>query len=151
MNRIAPITKPTPYQADYHQWSVEQAALLRDGKLDQLDRENLAEEIESLGRSEKREIESRLAVVLQHLLKWKFQPYCRTRSWEATLGEQRRRLLRVLDENPSLKSGPQQELAGAYVEGRVKAATETGMAYEAFPEICPFSIVEILDPDFLPD
>lgn len=151
MNKIFGKSQLTPYEADYARWCAEQAALLRDGKLEALDRENLAEEVESLGRSDKREIESRLNVLLVHLLKWQHQPDRRTASWKATITEQRWRISRVIEDSPSLGSYPRKVLAGEYAIARSAAATETGLAEDSFPAECPLSITQVLDPAFLPE
>lgn len=151
MNKFSRIEHLTPYGADYHQWTVKQAALLRKGKLSQLDRENLAEEIKSLGRSEKREIESRLTVLLLYLLKWQFQPEKRKGGWEASVRVHRKDLKKVLAENLSLKNHPAEELADTYLKARLDAEKETGIAFEDFPEECPYTIGQILHDGFLPD
>jgi hypothetical protein len=151
MNKIFRKAQLTPYEVDYAQWCAEQGALLREGRLSDLDRENLAEEIESLGRSERGEIENRLNVLLVHLLKWKFQPEGRSGSWKATVLEQRGRLKRRLTDSPSLKRYPEEILAEEYEIARLKASGETGLSEEVFPSNCPFRIAEILDPSFFPD
>ena len=96
----------TAYEADYAQWCAEQGALLREGRLSDLDRENLAEEIESLGRSDRKEIGKRLRVLLLHLLKWKYQPGKRKNGWKASILVQRRELQRTFAASPSLKNYP---------------------------------------------
>ncbi len=136
------------YESDVHQWAVEQAAHLRAGRLEALDLENIAEEIDSVGRSEKREIESRLEVLLMQLLKWQFQPEKRTKSWQRTLKVQRRSLKAVILENPSLKNWPELKLADSYDAAALAAEKETGLAFETFPETCPFTIVQIMDETF---
>ncbi len=151
MNRITRIGRLSAYEEDFALWSAEQAALLRDGRLDGLDRENLAEEIESLGRSERKEIRKRLRVLLVHLLKWRFQAAKQKGGWKATILVQRRELLRTLAENPSLRAHPTEALEETYEIARMKAAAETGLPDDAFPAVCPFTIDEILDPGFLPD
>jgi hypothetical protein len=151
MNRIVRPQQLTAYAHDYARWCAEQAALLRQGHLDALDRENLAEEIESLGRSEEDEIESRLSVLLTHLLKWRHQPDHRSNSWTATIVEQRSRLSRRLRRNPSLKGYPAKVLVEEYEIARLKAAGETGLALDVFPQTCPFSIAQVLDTDWLPE
>lgn len=151
MNKIFGKPQLTAYEADYAQWCAEQGALLREGKLRALDRENLAEEIESLGRSDKREIESRLNVLLVHLLKWRFQPDQRTGSGKATIAEQRWRISRVVRDSPSLAGYPQHVLAEEYALARATAAPETGLGEDAFPDRCPFSIAQILALEFFPD
>ncbi|MDN2581768.1 DUF29 domain-containing protein [Aquibium sp. ELW1220] len=151
MNRITRIGRLAAYDEDFALWSAEQAALLRAGHQDGLDRENLAEEIESLGRSERKEIRKRLRVLLAHLLKWQRQPAKRKGGWASTILTQRRELHRTLAENPSLRSHPSDVLDEAYEIARLKAADETGLPMATFPAVCPFTIDEILDPDFLPD
>ena len=151
MNKIFGKPQLTAYDADYAQWCAEQGALLREGKLQALDRENLAEEIESLGRSDKREIESRLNVLLVHLLKWRFQPDQQTGSWKASIIEQRWRISRVIKDSPSLVGYPQHVLSEEYALAREAAATESGLAEEDFPDRCPFSMAQILDPEFFPE
>lgn len=151
MNKHLWTTQLTPYEADYAAWCAEQGALLRQGRLAEVDRANLAEEIESLGRSEESEIESRLNVLLLHLLKWRFQPGQHSNSWKATLLEQRRRIARRIKQSPSLRDHPASVLDEEYELARLAAAGETGLALETFPATCPFSIEQILDPGFHPD
>lgn len=151
MNKHLLKSQLTPYEVDYAQWCAEQGALLRDGRLPDLDREHLAEEIESLGRSDRREIESRLKVLILHLLKLRFQPERKTTGWQSTLREQRFRIKRVLQESPSLRRYPQEVLRDEYSLARSEAAEETGLSENASPETCPFTIEEILDPSFLAD
>lgn len=151
MNRIARIGRPAAYEEDFALWCAEQGMLLREGRLEALDRENLAEEIESLGRSERREIRKRLRVLALHLLKWKFQPAKRKAGWTATILVQRRELARTLAENPSLRSYPVETIAEVYEIARLKAADETGLPEETFPATCPFTIEQVLDPAWLPD
>lgn len=151
MNRISVKSRSTPIESDFALWSAEQAALLRAGRLDRLDRDNLAEEIESLGRGEESEIESRLNVLLLHLLKWRFQPEQHSNSWKATLLEQRRRIARRIRQSPSLRNHPADVLDEEYEVARLAAAGETGLALGVFPAACPFTIEQILDPEFLPE
>ncbi|WP_237477123.1 DUF29 domain-containing protein [Lichenibacterium dinghuense] len=138
------------YEADFVLWSERQARLLREGRLGELDIVHLVEEVEGVGNSYRDEIESRLAVLLAHLLKWKYQPGSRTRSWEATLLEQRRRIARVIRRAPSLRAYPQEVFADSYLSGRLDAAKETGMDFTLFPPDPPFSLAEALDLDFFP-
>ena len=150
MNKHLWKSQLTPFEADYAQWCVEQGALLREGRLADLDRENLAEEIESLGRSDRREIESRLKILLVHLLKYGYQPEGRSGSWKATIREQRVRIEKLVTESPSLKSYPAKALAEEYSFAMPEAAAETGLSEDIFPNKCPFSISEVLDLAFYP-
>jgi len=146
------VTRKSPlYDEDFYAWSNEQAALLRAGRLAQADIAHIAEEIESMGRTEKRELVSRLTVLLMHLLKWRFQPEKRSASWEATVQVQRNRLADHLDDNPSLKPLLPQALASAYRDARLEAAAETSPAVSAFPEACPWTLAQSLDAEFWPE
>jgi len=139
------------YDADFYGWAHEQAQLLRAGKLNEADIANIAEEIESMGRSEKRELVSRMAVLLTHLLKWRFQPGHRSGSWTASIKVQRRGLERLIDDNPSLKSILPAAVSDAYVDALTNAGDETGLGEPAFPPACPWYPDEILNPDFWPE
>jgi hypothetical protein len=139
------------YERDFYAWANEQAALLRAGKLESADIENIAEEIESMGRSEKRELINRLAVLLLHLLKWRYQPAFQSTSWRLTMQEQRLRLVDHLGDNPSLKSKVGDAVRDAYRLARVGAARETGFAVETFPSTCPFTFDQAMADDFWPD
>lgn len=141
----------TAYEADYGQWSAEQGALLREGRLSDLDRQNLAEEIESLVRSDRREIENRLTRLLAHLLKYRNQPEQRSNNWRATIRVQRGEIGRLVEESPSLASHPLSVLSRAYELARWEAIGETGMPEATFPESCPFTIEQILGPSYLPE
>ena len=151
MNRITRIGRLAAYDEDFALWSTEQAALLRAGRFDGLDRENLAEEIESLGRSERKEIRKRLRVLVAHLLKWQHQPAKRKGGWASTILVQRRELQRTLAENPSLRSHPAEVLDETYEIARLKASGEAGLPVNTFPAACPFTVEQILDPEFLPE
>ena len=139
------------YEKDFYAWANEQAALLRAGRLGEADIAHIAEEIDSLGRSEKRELINRLAVLLRHLLKWQHQPTHRGTSWRLTIKEQRLRLDRHLADNPSLKARLDEAVAEAHRLAIVGAARETGLDEAMFPETCPFPVASILDADFWPD
>ena len=138
------------YEADFYAWTVEQARLLRAGELSAIDTVNLAEEIESMGRSDRRELHSRLVVLTMHLLKWRQQPGARSRSWSATIEEQRLQIENVFAESPSLRPLAAGMLAQAYAIARARAIAETGLADEAFPAASPFSLDDILSRSFLP-
>ncbi len=139
------------YDDDFFAWTNEQANLLRAGDLSLIDVLNLAEEIESMGKSLRRELRSRLIVLLAHLLKWQKQPGFRSKSWSATAREQRRQIGDLLTESPSLRPVVTRELSRLYSEAREKAAAETGFAETTFPTDCPFTPDQILAKDFLPE
>jgi hypothetical protein len=137
------------YEEDFYAWTVEQARLLRSGDLAVIDIENIAEEIESMGRSDRRAIESRLAVLLTDLLKWQIQERMRSRSWSGTIGEQRRRIAKLLRESPTLRPFVDEALAEAYSEARDAASNQTGLPETEFPVECPFTVEQVLSRDFL--
>lgn len=141
----------TLYDTDFYAWTAEQAALLRAGRWSEADVENIAEEIESMGRSERRELVSRLTVLLMHLLKWQFQPTLRGRSWRSTIREQRYRLDRHLHHNPSLKSQLAEALEEAYALAVIRGERETALDGASFPPDCPFTFDEAIHPDFWPE
>ncbi len=141
----------TLYDRDFYAWSKEQAALLRSGKLSEADLEHIAEEIESMGKTEKRELISRLAVLLAHMLKWRFQPERRTKSWRLTIEEQRRQVIRHMRDNPSLKSSLSEAIEEAYGDAVISAERETDLDRAAFPKACPWSFEQATDGGFWPD
>jgi hypothetical protein len=148
-----------PYETDIIAWANEQAALLRAGKFSEVDIAHIAEEIEDVGKSERRELASRMSVLLAHLLKWQFQPDRRGSSWQRTIKEQRRAIASHLRETPSLKTSladqkktslaDQNWKEGLWADAIAKAFDEAGLG--AFPEICPWTVEEILSLGFYPD
>ena len=140
----------TLYDQDFYAWANEQARLLRDGNLAQADIAHIAEEIESMGKSEKRELISHLVVLMTHLLKWQFQPEMRTRSWRNSVKIQRVRLESHMRDNPSLKSTSAEAIEEAFRMARLEAESETGIDECTFPAICPWSFEQLLDDDFWP-
>jgi len=139
------------YDEDFHAWTVEQARLLRAGDFAAIDAANLAEEIESTGRSNRRELGSRLAMLTMHLLKWRSQPALHSRGWSATIDEQRLQIEQVFAESPSLRPLAANMLEQAYAIARTRAIAETGLADDTFPATCPFSLDEVLAHAFLPE
>lgn len=146
---VAP--EATAFAVDYYAWVQAQVAALKAGQLDQLDLENLAEEVGDLAISVKREIASRLAILLTHLLKWRFQSAHRSNSWRATILEQRNRIQDELAHSPSLRAYPGKMLEREYEIARLKASGETRLSENFFPRDCPFAIADILDPAFFPE
>jgi len=140
----------TLHDQDFYAWSQEQAQLLRAGRLSEADIEHIAEEIESMGKTEKRELISRLAVLLLHLLKWRFQPERRTKSWRLTIEEQRRQIDRHMRDNPSLKSSLSEAIEEAYGDAIIGAERETELDRAAFPAVCPWSFGDMMANDFWP-
>jgi hypothetical protein len=139
------------YEGDFFAWTQEQAQILRTRGTVGLDWDNLAEEIDSMGRRDRRELENRLRLILHHLLQWHAQPGLRGRSWQSTLREQRRQSAKLLKESPSLRQQVTALIRQAYPEALADALDETGLRPQTFPAECVFSIEQILDPDYLPD
>jgi hypothetical protein len=140
------------YDQDFYAWTQEQANLIKTKAFEKLDIANLLEEVESMGKHEKRELANRLTVLLMHLLKWKYQPARQCKSWKLTLKEQRNELKYHLKENPSL-TNPEafgETLSHAYSIAILKAAEETNLDEDVFPESCEWTVTQILDDEFFP-
>ncbi len=139
------------YDRDFYAWANRQAALLRAGDFSAADMERIALEIESMGKAEKRELVSRLKILLLHLLKWRRQPALRGRSWRLSIEEQRREVAEHLDDNPSLRGKLPHLIASAYAGALIRAEQETGLARETFPPECPFTFEQMMDDGFWPE
>ena len=139
------------YENDFYSWTQEQAELLKHGRFSDLDIANLIEEVESMGRSEKRELESRLTMLLLHLLKWKYQEVRRGRSWQLSIDEQRIQFEETLSENPGLKPQLDEIVKKAYKLAVIKAARETKISKSIFPESCPWTLAQFIEDGFYPD
>ena len=152
MTKIAEKPPANPlYEKDFHDWAMEQAVLLRAKRWQDLDLENLAEEVEDMARSQKKEIRSRLEVLVMHLLKWKYQPGRRTPSWKTTVFNQRHDLVELIAEMPSLGPYLREAFQNRYNAARLSAEAETGIAFVLFPDECPFTLEQVMDPEFYPD
>ena len=132
------------YDQDFYQWTQEQAELLKAGALSQLDVENLIEEIESMGKSQKRALISRMTVLLMHLLKWDYQPDRRSGSWKSTIITQRKEIKRLLKDNPGLKSIITEMLTETYLDAAEIASAETELPESTFPETCPYTVEHLM-------
>ncbi len=141
----------TLYETDFYVWTQEQARLLSERRFDDLDLENLVDEVQSVGSSEKREIRRRLRILLTHLLKWKFQSGMRGNNWRRTIRGQRAAIAEIVQESPSLQSYVLDAVLAAYTAATVAASEETGLAIGVFPEECPFDPDKVLNLDFFPE
>jgi Domain of unknown function DUF29 len=141
------------YDTDFYAWCLTTAALIRQGKWHDIDPESVAEEMESLGRSQKRELESRLEVLMMHLLKWCYQPERRedSHSWYDTILEQRSQLTRLLRDNPSLRPEVATLLTEGYADARRRALGETRLFAAVFPQACPWTADQVCDAEFWPE
>lgn len=132
------------YQQDYYAWTIQTASLLREGRFGEIDALQIAEELESMGKREKRELMSWLSVLIAHLLKWQFQPAKRSRSWHNTILTQREEIEALLEDSPSLRSELLTLVPAAFTRARRLAEDETGIEHLLFDETCPFTLEEIL-------
>ncbi|TAN47982.1 MAG: DUF29 domain-containing protein [Methylococcaceae bacterium] len=140
------------YDFDVIAWAREQAALLRSGQFNFLDIEHIADEIEDVGKSEQREFENRMALLLAHLLKWQYQPGYRGTSWERTIKEQRNRIAIRIRKTPSLKADLQDPewWDGVWADAARIAENETGILNQ-FPVSFPWDFEQVMDADFWPN
>lgn len=138
------------YETDFYQWTQQQADLLRQGALSAIDVENLIEEIESMGASDRRSLSSFLELVIMHLLKWQYQPERRGTSWQTSISKGRNAIERTLEYSPSLNRQLPDMIVAEYRRARKEASLETGLPLTTFPEQCPF-IVEQITGDYWPD
>jgi hypothetical protein len=138
------------YEVDFAEWIDQATELLKQGKFNELDIENLIEEVGDLGRRDRRSLCSNSKIVLLHLLKWQFQPEQRSASWRSSIREHRQRIERILKDSPSLNHYLKQEYLDCYAKARPLAADETGLPLAKFPVECPYPIEQALDPEFLP-
>lgn len=138
----------TRYEDDLYTWVQEQVALLRAGRLDEVDAENVAEELSDVGRSEYRALESALTLILTHMLNWDHQSERRSRSWDNTIATQRLRYRKELADNPGLKSRRSEALRTAYAFARNEASSETNLPRRTFPDVCPYGWTDVLERAF---
>ncbi len=136
------------YETDFYAWTLEQSKLLKNGDFQKLDMINLVEEIESLGKQQRQELRNRLGVLIGHILKWDYQSEERSKSWRATIREQRREILCLLQENPSLKPYLEEAIAYAYESGLDLVVRETPLNYPDLPANCSYTLEQLIDPDF---
>ena len=141
------------YEKDIVAWANEQANFIRSGRFDLLDLEHIAEEIEDVGKSEQRELENRMAILLAHLLKWQYQPARRGASWQKTIKVQRTQVNRRIQKTPSFKHTLQDTewWEDTWGDAITQASKETGIELTVFPEVCPWTPEQILDLEFFPN
>lgn len=151
MTQFAPLEPQTLYEQDYCLWLEDQIARLKRGDAASLDTANLIEELEDMGANQKTAVKSNLRVALIHLLKYRYQPEKRSGSWISTLIEHRARVADAFSDSPSLRRHAAEALPEAYRLARKRAASETGLLPETFPDACPFELGEVLDQNYLPD
>lgn len=145
-----PATDASGYELDLVLWCEKQAGLLRARQFDQLDLDNLIEELEAMANRDRRELRSRLRVLIMHLLKHQFQPEANSRSWASTIRTQRHEIEELLEQSPSLERLVPQYAEAAFNKAVALASDETGLPRSAFPDANPYSRQELLDEHFLP-
>ena len=138
------------YEQDFYAWTQRAAEMLRARRFDEADIEHVAEEIEDMGRRDVRELNSRMRVLLVHLLKWQLRPDQRSGSWHGSIVAQRQEIDVLLEESPSLRGKLASGLADNYTRAVKLAAIETGLGNERFPQTCPYGVEQVLDASFLP-
>ena len=141
--QAAPATKAS-YEGDFYTWTQEQGSFLRARRFDAIDWENIAEEIETLGRDEFRKLVSFYRLILIHTLKWEHQPNLRSRSWANSILIHREHASEVVEDNPGLRPRRDEALQRAYRGARLDAIQETGLRSSAFPDRCPYTLDEVL-------
>lgn len=140
----------TDYEHDFYRWTQTQAELLRRGQFADVDLSHVAEEIESMGKSDRRAISSYLHGILVHLLKWQYQSGRRSRSWENSIDNNRRQVERITRDSPSLSAQIPELIAAEYASARRTASRQTRLPLATFPESCPFTIKQVIG-DYWPD
>jgi len=148
----------TEYERDFDAWIQQHIALLKQGRVNEIDVDHLIEELEDMSKSDKRELTSRFKILIAHLLKWQFQLYQLSNyreswqggSWQATIVEQRSEIVDQLEQSPSLKRQLSESVMKAYPKAIEIAVDETGLPKSTFPETCPYTIEQLLDRKFYP-
>lgn len=138
------------YEEDVYGWAIANASLLKKGKFDEADMNHIIEEMEALGRSNRRELVSRLGVLMAHLMKWQYQSDKRNKSWKGTIVRQRIDINDVLEENPSLKSQIQEIILKSYKYALAILEEETPLDLKSFPSECPYTFIQMLNDEFFP-
>ncbi|MBF0608287.1 MAG: DUF29 domain-containing protein [Magnetococcales bacterium] len=145
------LTARALYEVDFYQWAFHNADLLRQGRLTEIDIENIVEELEGMARNNKRELASRIMVLIKHLLKWQYQPKRRCRSWNITIDNQRTDIERLIEDNPSLKNEIEAVIAKEFITAKRKFENETGISASELPKNCTYTFEQLMDYSFRPE
>jgi anaerobic selenocysteine-containing dehydrogenase len=145
------LSKTKLYDTDFYAWTQHQVDRLRAEAFEEVDWDNLIEEIAAMGAAQRRELTSRLQVLIMHLLKWQYQPDLRSKSWSYTIRDQRNELAYLLEESPSLHTLLPERIARAYPRAVKNALEETGFLHSPFPTTCAYTAAQILDESFWPE
>ena len=139
------------HDSDFYAWTKETAKLLKEGKINEADIMNIADEIEELGMSERRAVISQMSRLIAHLLKWKYQPHLRGNSWKISINQARDHILIITDESKNLQKELPEIIQKAYKYSVKWASNETGIELKSFPKECPFTLEQCLNEEFWPD
>lgn len=139
------------YEVDFYAWTVEQARLLRSGEFSKIDALNVAEEIESVGRRDRRELAERLENLIMELLKWRSEPGVRCGNWRSAILQQRFEIEQIVDDSPSLREFATERLGETYSDARERVVEELGLLQPDFPADCPFTLDQVLSHSFVPE
>ena len=139
------------YEQDFYAWTVKQAELLRSGELSKIDATNVAEEIESAGRRDRRELGDRLENLIAELLKWRSQPGARCGNWRSAILQQRFEIEHIIEDSPSLRQFASERLGETYSDARQRVVEELGLLQPGFPTDCPFALDQVLLRSFMPE
>ncbi|MBF0339085.1 MAG: DUF29 domain-containing protein [Nitrospirae bacterium] len=139
------------YEVDFYQWVFHNADLLRQGRFAEIDLENIIEELEGMARRDRRELLSRLAVLIMHLLKWQYQPKRRGESWSTTIHNQRTDIELLLADSPSLKHNIEIVIVNGFITAKRGFEKETGISANTLPDACPYIFEQLMDHDFWPE
>ena len=139
------------YDQDFYSWIYKNIDLLKQRKFSEIDVDILIDELESMAKRDRRELTSRLMILIAHLLKWQFQPEQRSGSWQGSIDEQRVQLLEQVEESPSLKKNLEESITKSYPKAVALAIKETKLLPKTFPKTCPYSIEQLLNEDFYPN
>ncbi|MCI4624432.1 MAG: DUF29 domain-containing protein [Candidatus Magnetoovum sp. WYHC-5] len=154
-NTITHITNTTTeqslYERDFYEWGLYNAELLRQGRLSEIDIENIAEELESMSRRDKREVGNRLKLLIAHLLKWQYQSIRRSNSWRSTISDQRAQIKYLIKDSPSLKHSIEVIISESFEDAKVSFEDETGISQKHLPFNCPYSFEQMMDNRFWPE
>ncbi len=138
------------YENDFCAWLEHNVCLLRQGRISEIDAGNIAEELETMGKSQHLELSNRLKILFAHLLKWEFEADHRSKSWKRTIVEQRQQISQLLETSPSMRPGMDEKAKKAYTDAVEYAAAEAGIPPADFPRNCPYALDQALDKDFYP-
>ena len=145
---------PVPYQRDYYGWIQHNVHAIREGRFKEVDWPNVAEELEDMGKSERRAVRSQLARLVAHLLKWSYEPEARRlseNSWRATIEDARDSMRELVKESPSFQPQLPDFLSSAYRSALAQVVAETNLPKKTFPAACPWTLEQVLDDDFWPE